>query len=81
MPIASRYTIGGKGIHEYIDRSADANWLDDEQRSLQCLLDAACASMRCHEVSAKIASILDRLKRLADNESETFGNQYILRGY
>jgi GAF domain-containing protein len=60
----------GRGFKDRIDSIADPELLEHERRSLQRLLVAARDPDRFREVAAKTAYILDRLKTLADEESE-----------
>jgi hypothetical protein len=64
-----------KGFKNRIDRITDPEWLEQEQRFLQRLLVAARDSMQLREVVAKTAYIRDRLKVLADEESDTEADQ------
>jgi hypothetical protein len=60
----------GKGFKNRIDSIADPELLENERRSLQRLLVAARDPKQFREAAAKTAYILDRLKMLADEESE-----------
>jgi hypothetical protein len=59
-----------RGFKYHIDSIADSELLETERRSLQRLLVAARDPKQFREVAAKTAYILDRLKMLADEESE-----------
>jgi hypothetical protein len=79
MDIDNIRTLGGggamtqpeRGFKNRIDRISDPEWLEQERRSLQRLLVAARDSTQLREVVAKTAYIKDRLKVLADEESDT----------
>ena len=60
----------GKGFKHRIDSIADPELLETERRSLQRLLIAARDPKQFREVAAQTAYILDRLKLLAEEESE-----------
>jgi hypothetical protein len=60
----------GKAFKHRIDSIADPELLETERRSLQRLLMATRDAKQFREVAAKTAYILDRLKMLADEESE-----------
>jgi hypothetical protein len=62
--------LPGKGFKHRIDSIADPELLETERRSLQRLLVAARDPKQFREVAAKTAYILDRLKMLAEEESE-----------
>jgi hypothetical protein len=59
-----------KGFKNRIDRITDPEWLEQEQRFLQRLLVAARDSRQLRAVVAKTAYIRDRLRVLADEESD-----------
>jgi hypothetical protein len=59
-----------KNFKERIDSIADPELLETERRSLQRLLMATRDAKQFREAAAKTAYILDRLKALADEESE-----------
>lgn len=61
----------GRGYKSRIDSIADPELLENERRSLQRLVVAARNPEQFHEAAAKTAYILDRLKMLADEESDT----------
>lgn len=61
----------GKTFKNRIDRIIDPELLETERRLLQRLLAAARDAKQCRDAAAKTAYILDRLKTLADEESET----------
>ena len=61
----------GRGFKSRVDSIADPELLENERRSLQRLLVAAHDLKQFHEAAAKTAYILDRLKMLADEESDT----------
>jgi hypothetical protein len=60
----------GRGFRNHIDSIADPELLESERRALQRLLMAARDPKQFREAAAKTAYILDRLKLLADEESE-----------
>jgi hypothetical protein len=60
----------GRGFRHHIDSIADPELLESERRALQRLLMAARDPKQFREAAAKTAYILDRLKLLADEESE-----------
>jgi hypothetical protein len=60
----------GKTFKHHIDSIADPEWLETERRSLQRILIATRDAKQFREAAAKTAYILDRLKTLADEESE-----------
>jgi hypothetical protein len=60
----------GRGFKNRIDSIADPELLESERHSLQRLLLAARDPKQFREAAAKTAYILDRLKALADEESE-----------
>jgi hypothetical protein len=60
----------GKTFKHRIDSIADPELLETERRSLQRLLMATRDARQFREAAAKTAYILDRLKTLADEESE-----------
>jgi hypothetical protein len=60
----------GKAFKHRIDSIADAELLETERRSLQRLLMATRDAKQFREAAAETAYILDRLKMLADEESE-----------
>ena len=60
----------GKTFKKRIDSIADPELLETERRSLQRLLVATRDATQFREAAAKTAYILDRLKALADEESE-----------
>ena len=59
-----------KNFKHRIDSIADPELLETERRSLQRLLVATRDAKRFRDAAAKTAYILDRLKSLADEESE-----------
>jgi hypothetical protein len=59
-----------KNFKDRIDSIADPELLETERRSLQRLLMATRDAKQFREAAAKTAYILDRLKALADEESE-----------
>ena len=61
----------GSGFKNRIDSIADPELLENERRFLQRLLVAARDPKQFHEAAAKTAYIFDRLKMLADEESDT----------
>jgi hypothetical protein len=61
----------GQTYKQRIDSIADPELLETERRSLQRLLMASRDAKQFREAAAKTAYILDRLKTLADEESET----------
>jgi hypothetical protein len=65
----------GKTFKRRIDSIADPELLETERRSLQRLLMATRDARQFREAAAKTAYILDRLKTLADEESEAEGDQ------
>jgi hypothetical protein len=65
----------GRGFRSHIDSIADPELLENERRFLQRLLVAARDPKQFHEAAAKTAYILDRLKMLADEESDTEADQ------
>ena len=60
----------GRVFKHRIDSIADPELLETERRSLQRLLVAARDPKQFRQVAAQTAYILDRLKMLADEESE-----------
>jgi hypothetical protein len=60
----------GKAFKNRIDSIADPELLETERRSLQRLLVATRNAQQFREAAAQTAYILDRLKTLADEESE-----------
>ena len=60
-----------KTFKTHIDSIADPELLEIERRSLQRLLVATRDAKQFREAAAKTAYILDRLKALADEESDT----------
>lgn len=60
----------GRGFRNRIDSIADPELLENERRTLQRLLVAVRDPKQFREAAAKTAYILDRLKALADEESE-----------
>ena len=60
----------GKAFKNRIDGIADPEMLETERRSLQRFLMATRDAKRFREAAAKTAYILDRLKALAEEESE-----------
>jgi hypothetical protein len=60
----------GKTFKNRIDNIVDPELLETERRSLQRLLAATRDAKQFREAAAKTAYILDRLKTLADEESE-----------
>jgi hypothetical protein len=60
----------GKTFKHRIDSIADPELLEAERRSLQRLLVATNDAKQFREAAARTAYILDRLKMLADEESE-----------
>lgn len=60
----------GRGFKNRIDSIADPELLENERRFLQRLLVAARDPKQFHEAAAKTTYILDRLKMLADEESD-----------
>jgi hypothetical protein len=65
----------GKAFKHRIDSIADPELLETERRSLQRLLMATRDARQFREAAAKTAYILDRLKTLADEESEAERDQ------
>jgi hypothetical protein len=65
----------GKTFKNRIDSIIDPELLETERRSLQRLLAATRDAKRFREAAAKTAYILDRLKTLADEESEAEPDQ------
>jgi hypothetical protein len=65
----------GKTFKHRIDSIADPELLETERRSLQRLLMATRDARQFREAAAKTAYILDRLKTLADEESEAERDQ------
>jgi hypothetical protein len=63
-------TQPGRGFKHYIDSIADPELLESERHSLQRLLVAARDPKQFRDAAAKTAYILDRLKTLADEESD-----------
>jgi hypothetical protein len=61
----------GQTYKHRIDSIADPELLETERRSLQRLLMATRDAKQFREAAAKTSYILDRLKMLADEESET----------
>ena len=59
-----------KNFQHRIDSIADPELLETERRSLQRLLVATRDARQFRDAAAKTAYILDRLKSLADEESE-----------
>lgn len=59
-----------KNFKHRIDSIADPELLETERRSLQRLLVATRDARQFRDAAAKTAYILDRLKSLADEESE-----------
>jgi hypothetical protein len=82
-PIDKSRTLGGRGamaqpgktFKHRIDSIADPELLETERRSLQRLLIATRDARQFREAAAKTAYILDRLKTLADEESEAERDQ------
>jgi hypothetical protein len=60
----------GKAFKNRIDSIVDPELLEAERRSLHRLLVATRDAKQFREAAAKTAYILDRLKTLADEESE-----------
>jgi hypothetical protein len=60
----------GKAFKTRIDSIADPEMLETERRSLQRFLMATRDAKQFREAAAKTAYILDRLKALAEEESE-----------
>jgi hypothetical protein len=60
----------GKAFKNRIDGIADPEMLETERRSLQRFLMATRDAKQFREAAAKTAYILDRLKALAEEESE-----------
>lgn len=60
----------GKAFQHRIDSIGDPALLEAERRSLQPLLMASRNVKQLRETAAKTAYILDRMKMLADEESE-----------
>ena len=60
----------GKAFKNHIDSIIDPELLETERRSLQRLLVATRNAKQFREAAAQTAYILDRLKMLADEESE-----------
>jgi hypothetical protein len=60
----------GKAFKSRIDSIADPEMLETERRTLQRLLMATRDAKQFREAAAKTAYILDRLKALAEEESE-----------
>lgn len=63
----------GKAFKDFkhrIDSIADSELLETERRSLQRLLVATRDARQFRDAAAKTAYILDRLKSLADEESD-----------
>ena len=60
----------GKAFKNRIDSIVDPELLETERRSLQRLLVATRNAKQFREAAAQTAYILDRLKVLADEESE-----------
>jgi hypothetical protein len=60
----------GKTFRNRIDGIVDPEMLETERRSLQRLLMATRDAKQFREAAAKTAYILDRLKALAEEESE-----------
>ena len=65
----------GKTFKNRIDSIIDPELLETERRSLQRLLVATRDAKQFREAAAKTAYILDRLKTLADEESEAEQDQ------
>jgi hypothetical protein len=65
----------GKAFKHRIDSIADPELLETERRSLQRLLVATRDAKQFREAAAKTAYILDRLKLLAEEESEADSDQ------
>jgi hypothetical protein len=65
----------GKTFKGRIDRIIDPESLESERRSLQRLLAATRDAKQFRDAAAQTAYILDRLKSLADEESETEPDQ------
>ncbi len=63
-------TQPGKTFKTRIDGIADPEMLETERRSLQRFLMATRDAKQFREAAAKTAYILDRLKALAEEESE-----------
>jgi hypothetical protein len=63
-------TQPGRGFKHHIDSIVDPELLESERRSLQRLLVAARDPKQFRDAAAKTAYILDRLKTLADEESD-----------
>jgi hypothetical protein len=63
-------TQPGKAFKTHIDGIADPEMLETERRSLQRFLMATRDAKQFREAAAKTAYILDRLKALAEEESE-----------
>ena len=59
-----------KAFKSRIDSIADPEMLETERRTLQRLLMATRDAKQFREAAAKTAYILDRLKALAEEESE-----------
>jgi hypothetical protein len=59
-----------KNFQHRIDSIADPELLETERRSLQRLLVATRDARQFRDAAAKTAYILDRLKSLADEESD-----------
>jgi hypothetical protein len=59
-----------KNFKHRIDSIADPELLETERRSLQRLLVATRDARQFRDAAAKTAYILDRLKSLADEESD-----------
>jgi hypothetical protein len=60
----------GKAFKTRIDSIADPEMLETERRSLQRFLMATRDAKQFRDAAAKTAYILDRLKTLAEEESE-----------
>jgi hypothetical protein len=60
----------GKTFKNRIDSIADPEMLETERRSLQRFLMATRDAKQFRDAAAKTAYILDRLKALAEEESE-----------
>jgi hypothetical protein len=60
----------GKAFKNRIDGIADPEMLETERRSLQRFLMATRDAKQFRDAAAKTAYILDRLKALAEEESE-----------
>jgi hypothetical protein len=60
----------GKAFKNRVDRINDPELLETERRSLQRLLVATRDAKQFREAAAQTAYILDRLKILADEESD-----------